>query len=1328
GGPCQAWAAGMAHRMGAPMPFRRLVLSLALLPAVLPSSGAADNMMPPGGSFSGWGRSDSFVPPGFGDAPAQPARPSDPGSPAAPSQVSFGSSFNAAPPAPPQQLKGLPDPPPPPGFPRLPDPPPPPGSSVAQPGGQFWGGTGQQASSNPGFQGSRPAVQQPVVGSQGGEPPSGGGNAPPFNGGGIPGWEQAQSSFAHSAFGQGGALPDPPAPAPAPGSSGTEAGGEIWGGIAQQQTVTAAPAPLPAAAGGEETDWIDHTLQSGPVSTPLPSFNPDVDEFVSGTVDAARALPEPPAPQMEVTYTVPVDVPMANCVGKETQWALCTHRPCAALNEKIDCVWDEWAEWTALGGCSGLGSRLRRIRTMNNEHGMPCSGPQEQTAQFNAPPFFEQSCLFGNRDCSWGAWNEWTFCGDCNACGKDRMAQSERWRLVEDEAIGDGHACQGTYNETRSCGAEESISCKLSVWAEWTMCSMPCGGGVKAHMRRVIQHAEYGGAACKGPLRESIECNEQPCTMSVDCDLSEWHEWHGCEGGSSQQNRERSILAHAQGNGKRCEDSLSQTVGCTKMGGVPWCEFTKWEEWGSCPVACGGGQQERTRHMTGDRDCIPLASADLKEVRGCNMDSCDSVSSCSLSDWDSWGGCSQNCGLGVSVRARAITQAASNGGSNCVAGLKEMKDCVVKECPVRDCLWAAWDEWSAAALARCIVRIYFGDNSVFIAVTGPEEKASLVISWNAAGFVRSHELIKEHYGSLDVYLQRHGAAIFCVQEAKCKPSALQNVAESRKQGAIVPGYRSFWAFNELKGVQGGFNGVATWVREDIAAVNGVRATQNVLLDPDLDREGRCLLVDLGGLAIFNVYAPYVVQTSTAEVPPAEEKTPSPKGNVKKPAAANNNRRGSAQKIAESVAKKLRFLQLLEKRVQEMRRLGKRVIICGDLNLTWRSADVKAHRLCIPVRGCFANGRQDWCLPTLSGAEASAQTLMRVCDVAKLLRTEVLVPAEEARAIVSTLAETNTGLVVSNAEGLSLSDDRHVPAGRTLLSARAANGNTHITSGKCSSDTNGRSNNEDRQDTEAINATRTLSNSNNASNSNCAAAVFRRDSTLQALKDFGEAAVTLEFGVPVADLAAAGHSTHLSAEPECMELLKSWVGPQGDFLDTFVACHGDAVDRFTFWSQQANLRYSNCGSRLDYVLCEKDAAQELVATVTAELVGGTDHVGAESAEAAQNAATNFASWHGAHNLQKDVMLDKAGGLSLQQDDMRLNNSQFRSPHTGILYTPPKYSDHVPVCACFVGRSSGFAKGSLTITEEQTRRSTPWVAQASISSFFGAGSSKRKLGSA
>ncbi len=36
----------------------------------------------------------------------------------------------------------------------------------------------------------------------------------------------------------------------------------------------------------------------------------------------------------------------------------------------------------------------------------------------------------------------------------------------------------------------------------------------------------------------------------------------------------------------------------------------------------------------------------------------------------------------------------------------------------------------------------------------------------------------------------------------------------------------------------------------------------------------------------------------------------------------------------------------------------------------------------------------------------------------------------------------------------------------------------------------------------------------------------------------------------------------------------------------------------------------------------------------------------------------------------VQKGDGGGLSLQQDDMKLNDSQFRAPHTGILYTPPK----------------------------------------------------------
>ena len=39
-----------------------------------------------------------------------------------------------------------------------------------------------------------------------------------------------------------------------------------------------------------------------------------------------------------------------------------------------------------------------------------------------------------------------------------------------------------------------------------------------------------------------------------------------------------------------------------------------------------------------------------------------------------------------------------------------------------------------------------------------------------------------------------------------------------------------------------------------------------------------------------------------------------------------------------------------------------------------------------------------------------------------------------------------------------------------------------------------------------------------------------------------------------------------------------------------------------------------------------------------------------------------------------------GLALQRDDRALNETQFPpEPLTGLLYTPPGYSDHIPTCA-------------------------------------------------
>ena len=53
---------------------------------------------------------------------------------------------------------------------------------------------------------------------------------------------------------------------------------------------------------------------------------------------------------------------------------------------------------------------------------------------------------------------------------------------------------------------------------------------------------------------------------------------------------------------------------------------------------------------------------------------------------------------------------------------------------------------------------------------------------------------------------------------------------------------------------------------------------------------------------------------------------------------------------------------------------------------------------------------------------------------------------------------------------------------------------------------------------------------------------------------------------------------------------------------------------------------------------------------------------------------FSSWTNPFRAEtwclRQVQRTDGGGLSLQQDDMKLNDTQFRMPHTGILYTPPK----------------------------------------------------------
>ena len=181
----------------------------------------------------------------------------------------------------------------------------------------------------------------------------------------------------------------------------------------------------------------------------------------------------------------------------------------------------------------------------------------------------------------------------------------------------------------------------------------------------------------------------------------------------------------------------------------------------------------------------------------------------------------------------------------------------------------------------------------------------LVMSWNVAGWEATLRYVKTHYKTLDVYLDRLGVDVLCLQEVKVTRAKLG--VDAASLGAHLSGWDSFWACSSSKK---GWNGVTTFARKGLTRSGNSRP----LDDAKLDAEGRCVLTDHGSFVLFNVYA-----HSTGDDPD-----------------------GSKQ------AHKLTFLRALRRRMQALRQAGRVVLLAGDLNIAWRSVDVPWRVAMVPA--------------------------------------------------------------------------------------------------------------------------------------------------------------------------------------------------------------------------------------------------------------------------------------------------------------------------------------------------------------------------------------------
>lgn len=72
--------------------------------------------------------------------------------------------------------------------------------------------------------------------------------------------------------------------------------------------------------------------------------------------------------------------------------------------------------------------------------------------------------------------------------------------------------------------------------------------------------------------------------------------------------------------------------------------------------------------------------------------------------------------------------------------------------------------------------------------------------------------------------------------------------------------------------------------------------------------------------------------------------------------------------------------------------------------------------------------------------------------------------------------------------------------------------------------------------------------------------------------------------------------------------RAWIDKLIDhgYIDTFRYVHGDALDKYSWWSYRANARIKNVGWRIDYFFISEDLAESLEDAFILDYIEGSDH--------------------------------------------------------------------------------------------------------------------------
>jgi hypothetical protein len=377
--------------------------------------------------------------------------------------------------------------------------------------------------------------------------------------------------------------------------------------------------------------------------------------------------------------------------GANSKTKTCNEQNCA-----IDCVMGEWGTWSTCDRSCGGGStkRTRSIDVASAFGGAECdSGEQSQSCNVQACPV----------NCQIGSWSSFTDCTvTCGAAGGSKMRS--RANVAPSDG---GMACphESTNTEIEVCNQTPCPQhCQVGGWSLWTTCSKTCGGGTQARSRSVISRAEHGGYECPN-VDESRGCNDSSCP--IDCQVSAWSSWGECSvtcggeanadlagnTGGGRQTRTRTVVSYATPGGKGCGD-LSQDKGFCNTQPCPVdCQLSEWSSFGDCTNTCGEGTKTRSRQRTrealhsGQACATPLVeTVQCTDLPECPVD-------CELTSWTTWTTCTKTCAGGKQTRTRDVITPANDSGVGC-GPQSDSQDCSTQACPINCVKADTWNEWS----------------------------------------------------------------------------------------------------------------------------------------------------------------------------------------------------------------------------------------------------------------------------------------------------------------------------------------------------------------------------------------------------------------------------------------------------------------------------------------------------------------------------------------------------------------------------------------------------------------------------------------------------------